>query len=159
MKKFLSLLFCLSLTFTLFAQGYKVTFQTSSYKSGLAYLACHMGKNYNIADSAIVSSNGVAIFTGPKPLLPGIYAIAFPNKTLTADFLIDKEQQITVKADTNRVGMIVTGSPANLLFEDYQRVVVEKSGKMIEAKNAYASAKTKQDSLIHERTYNQYNEE
>ena len=158
MKKILSLLFCLSITFTLFAQGYKVTFQTSSYKSGFAYLAYHMGKNYNIADSAQVNNNGVAVFSGSKPLLPGIYAIAFPNRTLTQDFLIDKEQQITVKADTGRMGMTVTGSPANRLFDEYQKVIIEKSQKMQEAKNNFLSAKTKADSLSNEAVYNQLND-
>ncbi len=160
MKKIFTLFVSLAITFQLVAQGYKVTFKTNSYTSGIAYLAYHMGKNYNIADSAAVSVNGKAIFSGTKSLVPGIYAIAFPNRTLTADFLIDKEQEISVKADTaDYYGMVVKGSSANLLFESYQKYVMSKGQQMQNEKNAYNGSATREDSLLHEKKYNQYNEE
>lgn len=160
MKKIFTLSLTLAITFQLAAQGYKVSFKTKSYTSGIAYLAYHMGKNYNIADSAAVGANGVAIFSGTKSLVPGIYAIAYPNRTLTADFLIDKDQEISVKADTSDYyGMVVTGSSANLLFETYQKYVMTKGQQMQNERAAYNAAQTKEDSLIHEKKYNEYNEE
>lgn len=160
MKKIYTFILLLPAYFSGMAQGYKVTLQTTSYKNGTAYLAYHMGKNYNIADSAAINVNGTAIFTNTTALVPGIYAIAFPSKNLTADFLIDKDQHIIVRADTlNPQKIVVMGSPANLLFEDYQKFVLEKGGKMQIERNAYNSSKTKSDSALHEASYNKLNEE
>ena len=79
------------------AQSYKVTLQAPQYKSGIAYLTYHMGKNLNIEDSAAVSNSGVAIFQAKRKLLPGIYAMVLPGKSKLVDFFVDKEQLITVK--------------------------------------------------------------
>ena len=160
MKKIYTFILLLIAYLSGIAQGYKITLQTPSYKNGTAYLAYHMGKNYNVADSAAINVNGTAIFSNATPLIPGIYAVAFPNKNLTADFLIDKEQKITVKADTiNPQKIIVSGSPANLLFEEYQKFVVEKGGKMQTERNAYTGATSKADSILHEANYNKLNDE
>jgi N-acetylmuramoyl-L-alanine amidase CwlA len=43
--------------------AFTVKLKTSSYKSGVAFLCFHMGKNLNIEDSATVNENGVAEFT------------------------------------------------------------------------------------------------
>ena len=68
-------LFLLSGISTISAQGYKVTLQTPNYKSGIAYLTYHRGKNLNIEDSAAVNNQGVAVFKGAKHLPPGIYSM------------------------------------------------------------------------------------
>ncbi|MEO6671309.1 MAG: redoxin domain-containing protein [Ferruginibacter sp.] len=142
------------------AQGYRVTLETPSFKSGLAYLTYHWGKNLNIQDSAAVSNQGVAIFKGDKTLPPGIYAIVFPGKTLTVDFFIDKEQVIDIKADTSNLqNIVVTGSKENDLFQQYQKFIAVKGTQMQKSKADYASAKTKEDSTLHESEYNRYNKE
>ncbi len=98
MKKFTLIILLFSVYYSS-AQGYKITLHTPGYKSGVAYLTYHMGKNLNVQDSAIFK-NGLAVFSGKQTLPGGIYAIVFPGKRLTTEFLVDKEQQITVKADT-----------------------------------------------------------
>src|SRR5690349_21153092 len=82
------------------AQSFTVTLQAPQYNSGIAYLTYHMGTNLNVEDSAGVNSKGVAVFTGKRKLPPGIYAMVLPGKRITLDFLVDKEQVITVKVDT-----------------------------------------------------------
>ncbi|MBS1744306.1 MAG: redoxin domain-containing protein [Bacteroidetes bacterium] len=142
------------------AQGYKVTLITPSYSSGIAYLTYHWGKNLNIQDSTAVSSDGKAVFKGEKNLVPGIYAIVFPGKNLTADFFVDKEQDITIKADTTKLEeMVVTGSKENVLFQQYQKFIAVKGSQMQKAKMDYNTAKTKQDSTMYEDLYNKYNKE
>jgi len=152
----------LSITFlSVNAQSYKVTLQAPQYKSGIAYLTYHMGKNLNIEDSAAVSNSGIAIFQAKRKLQPGIYAMVLPGKSKLVDFFVDKEQVINVKIDTTDLlnKTVITGSKENILFEQYQKTMATK-GKQWEAeRTAYSQSKTKQDSLLHEANYNKLNKD
>jgi len=152
----------LSITFlSVNAQSYKVTLQAPQYKSGIAYLTYHMGKNLNIEDSAAVSNSGIAIFQAKRKLQPGIYAMVLPGKSKLVDFFVDKEQVISVKIDTTDLlnKTVITGSKENILFEQYQKTMATK-GKQWEAeRTAYSQSKTKQDSLLHEANYNKLNKD
>ncbi len=143
------------------AQSFKVTLQAPQYKKGIAYLTYHMGKNLNVEDSAAVNSNGTAVFSGKRKLPGGIYAIVFPGKNRSVDFFIDKEQIITIKADTNDLlnKTIVTGSKENVLFQQYQKYIAKKGALLEKEKAAYAKATTKEDSAAHEKYFNQFNKE
>jgi len=81
-------------------ESFTVTLKTPSYKSGLTYLCYHMGKNLNIEDSTYINQQGIAIFKGDRKLMGGIYAIVFPGKNLTFDFFVDKEQNLSIFADS-----------------------------------------------------------
>ena len=152
----------MSITFlSVNAQSYKVTLQAPQYKSGIAYLTYHMGKNLNIEDSAAVSNSGIAIFQAKRKLQPGIYAMVLPGKSKLVDFFVDKEQVISVKIDTTDLlnKTVITGSKENILFEQYQKTMATK-GKQWEAeRTAYSQSKTKQDSLLHEANYNKLNKD
>ncbi|HMJ47886.1 MAG TPA: redoxin domain-containing protein, partial [Ferruginibacter sp.] len=138
---------------------YQVNLRTN-YKSGIAYLTYHMGSNYNVEDSAAINSQGVAVFKGKKNLPGGIYAIVFPGKKFTADFLVGREQVINIIADTmDLTNMQVTGSKENILFQQYQKVVAAKGALLQKEKAAYLSSKSASDSALHERNYNKYNKE
>jgi thiol-disulfide isomerase/thioredoxin len=161
MKRYLIIpaaLFCFT---TAYSQSYKVTLQTSQYKSGIAYLTYHMGKNLNVEDSAAVSSKGIAVFSGKRKLPAGIYALVLPGKSKSVDFLIDKEQLITIKTDTTDLltKTIVTGSPANALLQQYQKTIAAKAQLLDREKNGYAAATTKADSALHEASYIRLNKE
>ena len=134
-------------------QGYQINLQ-SNYKSGIVYLTYYMGKDFMVQDSAAVSNNGKAIFKSPIKLVAGIYSIIFPGKRLSTDFLVDKEQIITIVADTNKLDKtVVSGSQANILFREYQAFVSIK-GKILQTeKKAFNESKTKADSLKHEAIY------
>ncbi len=158
MKKFtlIILLFCVYYSS---AQGYKITLHTPGYKSGVAYLTYHMGKNLNVQDSAIFK-NGLAVFSGKQTLPGGIYAIVFPGKRLTTEFLVDKEQQITVKADTTDLAnVIVTGSKENNLFQEYKKFVAIKGAQLQKERAAYNQSRSRQDSAKHEAAYIALNKE
>jgi thiol-disulfide isomerase/thioredoxin len=159
MRSFLYCLFLLLFGLNAFSQGYQVTLK-SNFKSGTAYLTFHMGENFNVQDSAQVNKAGIAIFKGPKKLPGGIYAIVFPGKKITADFLIDKQQVISIVADTAHLqNMIVTGSPANNLFKQYQIYVSQKGLQLSAERNAYMTSQNRKDSLLHEANYNRLNTE
>lgn len=161
MKRYLFILAATFLSTTTHAQNYKVTLETSQYKSGIAYLTYHMGKNLNVEDSAAVTSKGIAIFSGKRTLPAGIYALVLPGKSKSVDFLIDKEQQITIKIDTTDLlsKTVVSGSPANVLLQQYQKNIASKAQLLDAEKKAYSVATTKADSSLHEANYNKLNKE
>ncbi|MFN8249539.1 MAG: thioredoxin-like domain-containing protein [Ferruginibacter sp.] len=160
MKRFYTLLISLLVIKQVSAQGYQVTLNTPSYKAGLAYFTYHMGKNQNIVDSAIIMPNGTAVFKGKNKLPGGIYAIVFPGKSLSTDFFIDKDQVITVKADSADLSnTTVIGSKENQLFQDYQKYIAVKGKQLQAERTAYMQSKTKEDSALHEANYARYNKE
>ena len=159
MKKIYFTLFAAGLYHIAAAQSFKVTLQ-SSFKSGIAYLTHHAGTNLNVDDSAAVNSNGVAVFRSKGVLPSGIYAIVFPGKKYTADFLIGNEQEITIKADTaDLIKMSVTGSSENILFQQYQQFVAKQGKLLNQERDAYNQSKTATDSSLHENNYRKYNTE
>jgi len=159
MKKLFSLFVASLIVLVAGAQGYNIKLQ-SNYKAGIVYLTYYMGKDFILQDSSAVSNTGVSVFKAAKQLPGGIYVIVFPGKRLTADFLIDKEQTITIVADTNNLDKIqITGSPANVLFKQYQAFVAVKGKQLQEERNGYSNAKTTNDSVKHEAAYKKYSKE
>ncbi|MBC7934064.1 MAG: redoxin domain-containing protein [Rhizobacter sp.] len=161
MKKILFTLVIALVSANLLAQSFQVSLQ-SNLQSGIAYLTYHTGSNLNVEDSAAISRTGQAIFKGNKSLPPGIYAIVFPGKRLSADFLIGKEkhQNITIKADTNNlINMQVSGSSEDILFRQYQQFVGNQGKLLNQERQAFLSAANKSDSNLHEKKYIAYNAE
>ena len=142
-------------------QGHTVTLQTPNYDSGIAYLTYYYGKSMNIEDSAVVNNKGIAIFHENENLLPGIYSIVFPGKNKLFDFLIDKEQIITIKADTSDLinKTSITGSKENILFQQYQKFVNLKGNYLQREISAFRASANKSDSLLHEQKYTSLNKE
>ena len=159
MKKYSFLFFAALASATGFAQGYQVTLKAPQIKyGGIAYLTYYMGDNLNIADSAAISNTGIAIFKGPQKLPGGIYVVVLPGKRLRTEFLLDKQQQITVQVDTTDMAnkTIITGSAENIPYIQYQKFVAGK-GKLLQAERiAYSSSPTRADSALHEKNYNAY---
>ena len=161
MKKYILFLFAAFTASAVFAQGYQVSFKAAGYKSGITYLTYYMGSNFNVADSAAIGNNGTAVFKGAANLPPGIYAIFFPGKQLRTEFLIGREQIISVAADTADLvnKTVVMGSKENILYDQYQKVAAGKGRLIQQERKAYAASTTKADSALHEKNYTTYNKE
>ncbi len=161
MKKIYTFLFTTAVFAQGFGQGYQINLKTPNFSSGITYLAYYMGNNFNVADSAAISNKGTAVFKGATKLPPGIYAVFFPGNRLRTEFLIDKEQQISVTADTTDLvnKTIVTGSKENILYDQYQKFAATKGRLMQQERNAYALSSSKEDSALHEKNYNLYNKQ
>ena len=159
MKKLLSLFIATSLALAASAQGYNIKLQ-SNYKAGIVYLTYYLGKDFILQDSSAVSNTGISVFKAKSKLPGGIYVLVFPGKRLTADFLIDNEQAINIIADTNHLDKIqITGSPANIIFKQYQSFVAVKGKQLQDERTAYSTAKTAADSVKHEAAYKKYSKE
>ena len=159
MKKNLILITLVFASINANAQGYKITLK-SNYKTGLSYLTYYLGKDLILQDSAATANDGVAIFKNKANLMPGIYSIVFPGKRLTTDFLVDKEQTISIIVDTTHLEKVqVTGSVANTDFKNYQSVVNVVGKKLQDERRAYDISKTKADSAKHDVEYKKYNKQ
>ncbi len=161
MKLFFSItVFLFSITASL-AQGYKVSLHTPNFKGGIAYLTYYYGKNINVEDSAAINDKGIAVFQKNETLRSGVYSIVFPGKNKLFDFLVDKEQLITINADTSDLvnKTTVNGSSENKLFQQYQKFVSSKGIGLQEEMEAFKNSKRKSDSLSHEKNYNTLNKE
>ncbi len=141
--------------------SFMITLNTPVYKSGIAYLCYHLGKNLNIEDSAEMSIDGVAIFKGSRLLPGGIYAIVLPGKRYSLDFFIDKDQffKVEIKDTSNILEQSVIYSAENKMFEQYQKFVMEKGMLMQQERMYYNASRTKKDSSEHESMYIKYNKE
>ena len=160
MEKIFTLLIILFFSLASKSQGYQVTLHTPNYTSGLAYLTYYYGKNINIEDSATVNQQGVALFKKAQTLLPGIYSIVFPGKNKLLDFFVDLEQDITIKADTtDLLNKSSVSGKENPLFLQYQKFISTK-GKQLQAEHdLYTRAKSRRDSILHEKNYDELNKQ
>ncbi|MEO7445880.1 MAG: redoxin domain-containing protein [Ferruginibacter sp.] len=156
MRKILFSLSASIITTLAMGQGYQVKVSSNALP-GMMYLTYHMGDNLNLQDSAITDADGKAKFKNEKLLPGGIYAIVFPGKRQSADFLMDsKSQDIKIEADTaDLLHMKVSGSPAHTSFADYQQKVAEKAVLLNQEKQAFNNSRTHTDSTLHEAKYNQ----
>ncbi len=159
MKKYHTLLISLGVFNAVCGQGYQISLKTPNFTSGITYLTYYMGSNFNVADSAAISNKGTAVFKGANKLPPGIYAIFFPGNRIRTEFLVDKEQVISVTADTTDLvnKTIVTGSKENILYDQYQKFAAAKGRLIQQERSGYAASLTREDSALHEKNYNLYN--
>lgn len=160
MKKYFLFLFAALAFNTAFSQGYQITLQVPAFKSGISYLTYYMGNNYNIADSAAISNKGLAVFKVQK-LPAGVYAIFLPGNRLRAEFLMDKQQVISVVVDTADMinKTIVTGTKDNILYAEYQKFTAIKGKQLEKERTAYNNSLTGADSVLHANNYNNYNKQ
>lgn len=161
MKKYI-ILFAAFVSFTAgFAQGYQVNLKAPDFREGITYLTYYMGNNFNVADSAAISNKGTAVFKGASKLVPGIYAIFLPGKRQRVEFLIDREQLVSVTVDTADLinKTVITGSKENILYDQYQKFAAAKGRLIQQERNAYTISATREDSMLHEKNYNTYNKQ
>ncbi|MGN6265548.1 MAG: DUF5106 domain-containing protein, partial [Ginsengibacter sp.] len=162
MKIFFALVFSVFAYSFAGAQAYKITLSAPQYNGGLAYLTYYYGKNMNVQDSAIVNAKGVAVFSGAKKMLPGVYSVVLPGKNKLLDLLVAKQQIINISIpDTSEMikSSTVTGAEENGLFQAYQKYIDEKGKLLHKELEAYQTSKTKADSTLHENNYKKLNNE
>jgi len=148
--KRLTAIFCLLLTVTAFAQpGYEIKVTLKPFKNQYIYLGHYFGKSYPVIDSTLLNEKSEGVFKGTKKLQGGIYLVGYPNKAGFFEFLIDKQQQFSVIADTSTLkkkGASFINSPDNDLFNTYQLHMVEKGKEAAAWQQQLRTASNKEDS-------------
>ncbi len=127
--------------------GYNIPITLTPYKNTWVYLGCYFGKYKNLADSAFLNEKGQGVFKGSEKLPRGIYFTVSPQKYLLFEFIMDKDQHFTLKADTTHLSdYTVTGSPENDLFLNYTRFLSQKAPALNDLQQKLSTAKNKKDS-------------
>ncbi|MCW3108103.1 MAG: thiol:disulfide interchange protein TlpA, partial [Segetibacter sp.] len=127
--------------------GYNIPITLTPFKNTWVYLGCYFGKYKNLADSAWLNEKSQGVFKGKEKLPRGIYFAVSPQKYLLFEFLMDKDQRFSIKADTtNLANVTITGSPDNQMFQEYTRFLAQKTPMLSALQKQLADAKTAKDS-------------
>ena len=127
--------------------GYNIPITLTPYKNTWVYMGNYFGKFKNMADSAWLNEKGQGVFKGSKKLPQGIYFIVSPTRYLLFEFLMDKDQAFSIKADTNALqDAVITGSQDNTLFQQYTRFLGLKAPGLNQLQQQLQQAKTQADS-------------
>ena len=127
--------------------GYNIPITITPYKNTWIYLGCYFGKFKNLSDSAWINDKSQGIFKGAQKLPQGIYFAVSPKKYLLFEFLMDKKQNFSIKADTSKLtGFTITGSPDNDLFLAYTRFLTKKTPMLTSLQQQLGEAKNSDDS-------------
>ncbi|MEM6267891.1 MAG: TlpA disulfide reductase family protein [Bacteroidota bacterium] len=102
--------------------GAKITFNVQGLPDGYCRIIGMIGNQNYLLDS-IKASGGTATLIRNEPLDGGLYYFVFPDQVTFIQFLVDKEQEFTMK--TNKASLIermqVSGSTDNKLFYESLR--------------------------------------
>ncbi len=143
------------------AAGYNIPVTITPLKNTWVYLGSHYGKYKNLVDSAYLNAKGEGAFKGAKKLPGGIYLMVSPQRSLMFEFLMDKDQQFSIQADTNKLeAAAITGSLENEIFQNYTRFLAEKAPVLSRLQQqASQGGLSEKDSLQVRSTLNKGNQE
>lgn len=104
------------------AQGYKITVKIKNIPGDTIILGHHFNERLIPDDTVKLDKNGMGVFQGKEKLPGGMYFIFMPNRNYF-DILIDGSQVFSIENDTTDFlkNIVITGSPENQCFVDYQR--------------------------------------
>lgn len=114
---------------------YKLSFTVKGWEGKVCYFGFYYGGTPYISvdkdkkkDSVVVDAKGRFEFSADSVLPAGVYFVITKDKRQRIEFLVDKEQQFAIQADTSDViaSAKVKGSEQNALFYDYQRYVAKE---------------------------------
>lgn len=129
------------------ASGYNIPVTLEPFKNTWVYLGSHFGKFKNLADSAWLDENSQGVFKGKEKLPKGIYFLVSPARYLLFEFLMDGDQNFSIKADTTDLAKAqVTGSEENKIFFDYSHFLAENTPRIAALQEKLQTASTKADS-------------
>lgn len=142
-------------------QGYNINITMKPFKNHYLYLGYHYGKLKALADSCLLDANGKAVLKGKSKLPGGIYFLVSPKKEMLFEFLLDKQQQFSIVADTIGLpaSVVFTGSADNTLFQSYSGKVNTYGKQLAQAHQQLKQATTHADSLQLQTTIQQLNRE
>jgi thiol-disulfide isomerase/thioredoxin len=145
---FITVLVCLLSLYTTAQNGYEIPVTIKPFKNQKIYMGTYQGKSTILVDSAMVNQQGEGIFKGLKKMIPGIYLLVSPSRTLLYDFLMGDDQQFSMAYDTTLPGEIVfKGSVDNEINQSYSKFMTAKLKEKKGWNEKYNSAKTKPDSV------------
>ncbi|GAA5222129.1 TlpA family protein disulfide reductase [Membranihabitans marinus] len=129
-------------------QGHEIKVFLENNENDTLYMAYFYGDNQYVTDTAVRNSQDAYVFSKKETLKHGIYILVLPPKNEFFQFMVEDSQNITIKADAkNIVNTIeITGSPLNVAFYDYLKLIevsrVKKQSVMDSLNNATDAEKS-----------------
>lgn len=161
-KKIIYLLFAILLTSKVsFGSELTIKMEASLWPDTTVLLAKYYGGQILVVDTFITNSKGKAELHIDSLLTPGIYAIYYPDKSVS-DILIDKEQQfhISIKGADYANDIIIKGAPNTVAFQAYQQFMHEKQRQRQVVIKSYKTNKENSDSVtLYKATLNSLDKE
>lgn len=127
--------------------GYKIHIKITGIAADTCFLGHYYGQHQYVDDTATANAKGEVLFDGREPLPGGIYFIVLPKKKFF-EFIINKEQEMTLETDTSDLvkKMKIKGSDENRLFYEYLNMVNLNQKKYNNLKKRYDANKNNNDS-------------
>ncbi len=140
------LIFSILFSLNSYAQGHKIKIKIKGVENQKVILGYHKNDNLIPADTVMADKNGMATFSGEKPLREGLYFIFLPNRRYF-DFIVSKDQDFTIENDTADVYKNVKfkGSEENTLLKNYHNFLMGLNKKMVELQEKLKNAKTEKE--------------
>jgi hypothetical protein len=132
MKRLSFLVALLLIADMLIGQGHKIDVKILNLKNKEVILGHHFNDQLIPDDTIVLNASGMGSFQGKEAYPGGMYLLFLPNKSYF-DFLLDKDQEFLITADTFDFDKTVTykGSEENTVFNEY-RIMLNTKGKQIE---------------------------
>lgn len=124
-------------------KGYRIEVAVDGLKDTTVLLGYHFGaKKKFVADTALVNSKGVAVFTGDSLLHGGIYFVVLPEKKYFEILISDNQHfGVQVKRDDLTGSLKFVNSKENNEFADFQRFMVSMQEQNMQLSEKLKEAK------------------
>ena len=128
--------------------GYNIPITITPFKNTWIYLGCYFGKYKNLSYFAWVNEKSQGVFKGKAENCRREFISRFLQVPLLFEFLMDKNQNFSIKADTTKLNDVtITGSPDNQMFQEYTRFLAQKTPALNSLQKELSAAKSANDSL------------
>jgi len=130
---------CIGLLFTVNAwaggNSHKISFTVKGWENKVCYMGFYYGESPYISlnkqgkkDSVAVDAKGNFKFEGDTVLPGGVYFAITKDNKQRLEFIIDKEQNFSIEADTSDIigSAKIKGSEENTIFYDYQKYLIQQ---------------------------------
>ncbi len=130
-----------------FSQGYNIEVKIKNAKNQDVILGHHFNEQLIPDDTIKLDNRGVGTFKGKKAFPGGMYFVFLPNQKMF-DFILDKDQDFSVTADTFNFTETVSfkNSVENVFFSEYHRMVTgvqEKQNELLKKRESFKGDENK----------------
>jgi thiol-disulfide isomerase/thioredoxin len=150
-KRFLFITILICITFTLRAEGYRISIQWEGLKDTSVFLAHYFDTKIFVDDTLKLDKNGKGIFTSDKKLHEGLYVL-YLNEKAYLDVLIGNDQEITVKTNNTDIikNLKIENSKESENFLVYQNILRGKGSEKNELTKQYKESENPEKQKIEE---------
>lgn len=131
-----------------YSQGYTINLKAPDFAGKQVILAEYFTSRMVPKDTMDLNLLGEGTFSGDTPFEGGLYIIFF-NSNYYFDFMLDKDQEFSVFADSSDLTAktVFSGSEDNRLFYEYKQYLVKMREKQATISEKYSAASNEGDSL------------